>query len=150
MARSSETFGKKEKEKKKQQKKKEKLARKEARQKESSGGGLENMLAYVDENGVIRDTPPDPTEKKTKIKAESIEIGVPRREKEEFDPTITGTVSFFDESKGYGFIKDDSGENYFVHIRNAYANISQHDKVVFEKEKGPKGWVAVKVTHKQG
>ena len=149
MARSSETFGKKEKEKKKQHKKKEKLARKEARQKEATGGGLENMMAYVDENGVIRDTPPDPTEKKKVIKAESIEIGIPKREKEEFDPTITGVVSFFDDSKGFGFIKDDDGENYFVHVKNAYESIAQHDKVSFEKEKGPKGWVAVRVTHKQ-
>ena len=88
----AETFNKKEREKKRELKRKEKLQKKEFR-KENAGGstGWESMMAYVDENGVIRDTPPDPTAKK-EVKAKNIEIGVPKREKEDFDPTLTGKV----------------------------------------------------------
>lgn len=139
-----ETYNKKEKEKKRQQRKKEKLARKEDRKENSKGGGLESMMAYVDENGVIRDTPPDPAAKQ-KIKAGDIEIGVPKKEKEDFDPVIGGMINFFDSSKGYGFIKGEDGENYFVHINNVSGHPEQGSKVRFEKEKGPKGWVAVRV-----
>ena len=60
MARSQETFNKKEKEKKRLKKKQEKQLRKEERKANNNkGAGLESMLAYVDENGQITDTPPD-------------------------------------------------------------------------------------------
>lgn len=147
MGRSSETFSKKEKEKKKQQRKKEKQMRKDDRKASSEGGGLDSMMAYVDEHGNISDTPPDPTVKKKAIKAENIEIGVPKREAVEIDPVHTGKVSFFETSKGYGFIKDAvDQESYFVHINNCNDQIGEGNKVSFELEKGPKGWVAVKVS----
>jgi cold shock CspA family protein len=146
MGRSSETFSKKEKEKKKLQRKKEKLAKREERKANSEGGDLDKMMAYVDENGVISDTPPDPTVKKKVIKASSIEIGVPKKEAIEIDPVHEGKVTFFENSKGYGFIKDAvDQESYFVHINNALDDIGEGDKVSYELEKGPKGWVAVKV-----
>ncbi len=146
MARSSETFGKKEKEKKKQQKKKEKAMRREERKSNSTGGGLNEMMAYVDEHGVITNTPPDPTVKKKEIKAENIEIGVPKKEAEEYDPVHEGRVSFFDDKKGFGFIKDSNGQDsYFVHINNCNDQITEGNKVNYELEKGPKGMVAVKV-----
>jgi cold shock CspA family protein len=146
MGRSNETFSKKEKEKKKIQKQKEKLAKKETRKANPSvGGGLEAMMAYVDENGMITDTPPDPS-KKRKINASSIEIGIPKREDIEVDPMHQGKVAFFNEDKGYGFIKDlVSQESYFVHINNTTEPISENDKVSFELESGPKGLVAVRV-----
>ena len=146
MARSSETFGKKEKEKRKQQKKKEKAMRREERKSNSEGGGLDNMMAYVDEFGNISNTPPDPTKKKVEIKAENIDIGVPKKEEVEYDPIHKGRVSFFEHSKGYGFIKEmDSQESYFVHINNCNDEITEGNLVNFELEKGPKGMVAVKV-----
>ena len=146
MARSSETFGKKEKEKRKQQKKKEKAMRREERKASSEGGGLDNMMAYVDEFGNISNTPPDPTKKKVEVKAESINIGVPKKEEVEYDPVHRGRVSFFEHSKGYGFIKEtDSQESYFVHINNCNDEITEGNLVNFELEKGPKGMVAVKV-----
>lgn len=146
MARSSETFGKKEKEKKKQQKKKEKAMRREERKTNAVGGGLDEMMAYVDEHGVITTTPPDPTVKKKEIKAENIEIGVPKKEAEEYDPVHEGRVSFFDDKKGFGFIKDSNGQDsYFVHINNCNDQIGEGNKVNYELEKGPKGMVAVKV-----
>ncbi len=146
MGRSNETFSKKEKEKKKIQKRKEKLAKKESRKESATGGGLDEMMAYVDENGMITDTPPDPTKKKKIIKASSIEIGVPKREDIIIDPIHNGKVSFFNDEKGYGFIKDaESQESYFVHINNTSEPIGEGDKVSFELESGPKGLVAVKV-----
>ena len=79
MARSQETFGKKEKEKKRQKKKEEKAKKREERKANSEGGGLENMMAYVDELGNITDTPPDPANK-AKIKAEDIQLGIPKKD----------------------------------------------------------------------
>lgn len=146
MGRSNETFSKKEKEKKKIQKRKEKLAKKEARKDNPGGSSLDDMIAYVDENGMITDTPPDPTKKKKEIKASSIEIGVPKREDIEIDPVHEGKVAFFNDEKGYGFIKDlTSQESYFVHINNTLDTIAEGDKVSFELESGQKGLVAVKV-----
>ena len=75
MARSQETFGKKEREKKRQKKREEKALRKEERKSNATGGKFEDMIAYVDEFGQIVDTPPDPS-KKTKIKAENINVGI--------------------------------------------------------------------------
>ena len=147
MARSSETFGKKEQKKKKQKKKKDKMMRKEERRSNSEGGDLDKMMAYVDENGQISDTPPDPTVKKKVIKAENIEIGVPKKEDVVYDPIHHGRVSFFEHSKGYGFIKEnDSQESYFVHINNCNDEITEGNNVSYELEKGPKGMVAVKVS----
>lgn len=139
-----ETYNKKEKEKKKQQRKKDKLARKEVRKESAVGGGFDNMLAYVDEFGVIRDTPPDPSTK-LEVNSLNIEIGVPKREKEAFDPTLTGVITFFDSSKGYGFIKSEDGSNFFVHTNNISGLAAQGKAVRFEKQKGAKGWTAVRV-----
>src|SRR5690606_2231679 len=103
MAKSQETYSKKEKEKKRLKKRQDKLAKKEERKASSEGGGLENMMAYVDENGNITDTPPDPALKKKIIKASSIEIGVPKRVEEDLTTERQGKISFFNDSKGYGF-----------------------------------------------
>ncbi|MCF6207781.1 MAG: hypothetical protein L3J61_00115 [Ghiorsea sp.] len=82
MGRSQETFNKKEVRNKKEKKRKEKEARRLAKKEaEKKGTSLDDMMAYVDENGMIVDTPPDPT-KKTKVKASDSELGVPRREAE--------------------------------------------------------------------
>lgn len=140
----AETFNKKEREKKKALKRKEKEMKREARKENESSGSLEDMMAYVDFNGAIRDTPPDPDMYK-EVKAKNIELGVPKREKEEIDPIMEGTIIYFDDSKGYGFIKDPKEENIFVHHSNIDGEAAQGKKVKFEKEKGPKGWVAVRV-----
>lgn len=140
----AETFNKKEREKKKEQRRKEKQSKKENRKENSVGGGLESMMAYVDENGMIHDTPPDPKNRK-EVKAKNIEIGVPKREKEEFDPVISGIVNYFDSAKGYGFIKTSDDESFFVHQNNISGTPVKGQKVRFEKEKGAKGWIAVRV-----
>lgn len=147
MAKSQDTFNKKEKEKKRLKKRQDKALKKEERKQNSEGGGLENMMAYVDEFGNLTDTPPDPTIKKKKIKAEHIEIGVPKREKEEADfAARTGRVEFFNDSKGYGFIKDaNTGDKYFVHVNGVLEEIAENDNVTFELERGLKGMNAVQV-----
>lgn len=134
MGRSSETFNKKENEKKKQKKQKDKEAKKEERK---AGGGkksFEDMIAYVDEYGNIVDAPPDPTKKEV-INAEDIEIGVPKKlETEGDDSQYKGTVTFFNDQKGFGFIKAETGESVFVHINNLTDKIKENDKVLFDVE----------------
>lgn len=146
MAKSKETFSKKEKEKLKAKKKKEKLIRSEERKSNSGGGGLDSMMAYVDELGRIVDAPVDPSTR-IEIDAENIEIGIPRREeRDEDEASDSGTVIFFNDSKGYGFIKDKaSGENIFVHAINLSAPIAERDEVKFDKSRGQKGWEALNV-----
>ncbi len=145
MGKSQQTFNKKEKEKKRLEKRKQKQLKKEERKANAAGGGLENMMAYVDEFGNITDTPPDPDQKKKEIKASSIEIGVPKKEKEETGER-RGRVAFFNESKGYGFINQDGTQDrYFVHVHGTTEPIQEGDKVAFELEQGPKGMNAVKV-----
>ena len=136
MARPQESFGKKEKEKKRLKKREEKMKKKEERKSNPKSGDLEDMLVYVDENGQLTDTPPDPS-KKVKVDAESIVIGVPKKEYVEEDPFHKGKVEFFNDSKGFGFINDlDSQEKYFVHISELIDEVKEGDNVSFEIERG--------------
>lgn len=58
----------------------------------------------------------------------------------------TGVVKFFNETKGFGFIKvDESGEEIFVHVSGLQDKIKQDDKVTFDVERGKKGMNAVNV-----
>lgn len=147
MGRSQETWSKREKEKKKQKKKEEKLKRKEQRQEENAGNTFDDMIAYVDAEGNPTDTPPDPEEKKKKIKAEDIVIGVPPKDEDADDGTgKEGTVSFYDDSKGYGFIKvKDTGESLFTHVKSHIDEIKEGNRVSFDIAPGEKGPVAINV-----
>ncbi|MEN8202154.1 MAG: cold shock domain-containing protein [Bacteroidota bacterium] len=146
MGRSQESFNKKEvrkkKEKKRQDKEKKRLARKDGEKKTS----LDDMIAYVDENGMLTDTPPDPASKK-KTKAEDIEISIPKQDDTfKADPIRRGKLTFFNDSKGYGFIRDsETQDSVFVHINEFQDDIMEGNKVVFEVEKGLKGPAAVRV-----
>ncbi|HYG38197.1 MAG TPA: cold shock domain-containing protein [Cytophagales bacterium] len=146
MGRSQETFSKKENEKKKIKKKKEKEERKEERKANNKGQSFEDMIMYVDENGNFTSTPPDPKKKKV-ISQESIQIGVSKQEDmAPVDPIRKGKVTFFNESKGYGFIKDqESQDSIFVHINGLIDRIKENDKVSFEIEMTQKGPNAVRV-----
>ena len=147
MAKSQQTFSKSEKEKKRIKKRELKAKKKEERKANAvKGGKLEDMLAYVDQYRRITDTPPDP-EDKIIVDAEDIVLGVPKREDYEAeDPTKEGKVSFFDDSKGFGFILNTlTQEKHFVHVSGLIDEIKENDKVSFELEKGLRGMNAVKV-----
>ncbi len=148
MGKSQETFSKKENEKKRQIKKRNKEEKKEERKANATKGKtLEDMMAYVDENGMLTSTPPDPKKKKI-VNLEDIQIGVPKQEPiDPADLIRNGVVTFFNDSKGYGFIKDQqSQESIFVHVNGLRNPIKEKDKVTFEVEMGPKGPNAVAVT----
>ncbi|MFD2518621.1 cold-shock protein [Salinimicrobium flavum] len=145
MAKSQQTYNKTEKEKKKLKKREEKKKKKEERK---ASGETASEFAYVDQFGNLSDTPPDPS-KKVEVDAESIEIGIPKKEdSEEEDNNFgkEGKVSFFDHSKGFGFILDSqTQEKYFVHVSGLIDEIEENDKVTFELERGQKGMNAVRV-----
>lgn len=147
MARSQATFGKKENEKKRLKKRQDKEEKREERQANAKkGAGLDEMLAYVDENGNISSTPPDP-KRRQEIKTEDIRVSVRKQEDmEPEDPIRNGTVTFFNDSKGYGFIRDHvTQESLFVHANSLQQVIKENDRVTFEVEAGQKGPVAVRV-----
>lgn len=146
MAKSQQTFNKIEKEKKRLKKREEKQKKKEERKSNPKGSDFE--IAYVDEHGNLSDTPPDPS-KKIIVDIEDIEIGIPRKEdseEQEVKKDKEGKVSFFDHSKGFGFILDSiNQEKYFVHVSGLIDEIEENDKVTFELERGMKGMNAVRV-----
>ena len=134
------SFNKKELEKKKEQKRKEKQQRKEER-KACGSKTFDEMIAYIDENGMITNAPPDPDKKKA-VDLDSITVSIPKKE----ETVLNGRVEYFNTDKGYGFIKNLAGtEKYFFHISNAPANIAERDMVTFELERGEKGKTAVKI-----
>jgi len=141
----AETWNKKEREKRKKQDKKEKAEKRQER-KETKSADFESMIAYIDENGNLSSTPPDPKKKFT-IKVEDIEIGVPKHEELSPEDLIrTGVVTFFNNDKGYGFIKDkETNESVFVHANSLSQPIKENNVVSFETEMGPKGLNAVNV-----
>jgi len=60
-----------------------------------------------------------------------------------------GTVKFFNESKGFGFITpENGGTDVFVHTTGLLDNVRENDEVVFEVERGQKGLMAVNVKRK--
>lgn len=56
-----------------------------------------------------------------------------------------GTVKFFNETKGFGFISEEGSEDHFVHVSGLIDEIREGDNVEFELENGKKGLNAVKV-----
>jgi cold shock protein len=56
-----------------------------------------------------------------------------------------GKVKFFNEAKGFGFIKTESGEEIFVHVSGLTQEIRENDNVVFDVQEGKKGLNAVNV-----
>lgn len=139
------SYNKRELEKKREQKRKEKVKRKEDRKSNSGDGSLDSMIAYVDENGVISSTPPDFSNRQ-EIDPDNIAVSTPQREDID-EPQLKGRVEHFNNAKGYGFIKDTaSTEKYFFHISRAYEEIKEGDLVLFELERGQKGYNAIEIT----
>lgn len=146
MAKSKETFNKKEKEKKRLKQRQEKQERKEERKANAGKGkSLDEMMAYIDENGNITNMPPDPSRRKV-FNVEDITLGVPKQEESDDDGELEGNINYFNESKGFGFIVGDgSSDRIFFHVSQLQEPIGEGDKVNYELEKGPKGWNAVNI-----
>ncbi len=145
MGRSQETYNKKEVRNKKEKKRKEKEQKRLDRKDGEKSSRLEDMIAYVDENGMITSTPPDPG-KKSVIKSEDIEISIPRQEDIPFDPEKKGIVTFYNESKGFGFIRESETQmSVFVHVNQLLEPIKEGNLVSFIVEKGLKGPSATQV-----
>lgn len=140
----SESWNKKERERKKQQSKKEKEEKKQLRKEKLKESGIDDMIAFVDENGNISSTPPDPS-RRVEIRAEDIDLSVSAGRNEP-DAPRTGQLMQFNESKGYGFIRDlQSGQSIFVHVTNMEEELKERDRVSFELGRGPKGPIAMQV-----
>ncbi len=146
MAKSKETFNKKEKEKKRLQQKREKLEKMQERKANAKKGkSLDEMMAYIDENGNLSSEPPDPKKKKF-FKQEDMQTSVPKYVEEEPGAVREGIISFFNEAKGYGFIKDlKTHESIFVHVNQLTEPVKENNKVSFSTEHGLKGPSATNV-----
>ncbi|HEU4576295.1 MAG TPA: cold shock domain-containing protein [Chitinophagaceae bacterium] len=145
MAKSKESFNKRAKEQKRLKQRQDKQERMEERKLTTKKGkGLEEMLAYVDENGNITDTPPDPKQRKD-IKAEDIQIGIPPGNERE--TTRTGRLQFFNEEKGFGFIIDDlNQERIFLHSSNLHTPVQLNDRLRYDLQTGDRGYIAINVS----
>ncbi|MBT8189917.1 MAG: cold shock domain-containing protein [Saprospiraceae bacterium] len=139
----ADSYNKKERAKKKNKKRKEKA---EKRQQKKLQTESRPEFMYLDEHGNLSSTPV-PREEQTKVALEDIEISIPKSDAtEDVDPVKTGTVKFYDNEKGYGFIKaNDSRLDYYVNAGGLLESIKENDTVVFELENGIKGPVAVNV-----
>ena len=146
MGRSQESFHKKEVRKRKEKKRKEKEEKRKTRKENESKGNLDDMIAYVDEYGNITSTLPDPAKKDT-IQAKDIEVSIPPQDPDQVTTSKrTGVLTFFNDSKGFGFIRDSiAKENIFVHMNNFQDDLQEGDTVAFDIEKGPKGFYAINV-----
>ncbi len=147
MAKSKQTYLKKEKENKKKDKRKEKEEKKEARKTSGKGKSFEDMIAYVDDRGNFSSTPFD-VSKREVIKLEDVQLGA--RIEVEGENEVEGNkgrISYFNESKGYGFIKDSrTKESLFFHLNNVLTPVKENDVVTFDKVRGPKGMSATAVS----
>ena len=146
MARSQETSSKKEVRTKNEKKRKEKEQKRARKKTEGKKSSFDDMIAYVDEFGKISSTPPDP-DKKTVVDAESIELTITRNNPQNTPDFVRkGVVTFFNESKGYGFIRDlETRQSVFVHVNEMLEPIKENNIVIFEIGKGQKGPTALKV-----
>ena len=146
MGRSQETFNKKEVKNKKEKKRKDKAKKKLIKKETGKKSSFDDMIAYVDEYGKISSTPPDPN-KKILVEANGIELGATKIDTAQKSDFIRkGVVTFFNESKGFGFIRDmENNQSVFVHANNLQEIIKENNIVSFEIGKGPKGPTALKV-----
>lgn len=144
MAKSKETFSKREREKKRQKQKEEKREKKlERRTSGQPSKSFDEMLAYVDEYGQITSEAPK-NKKEVEVDHELLYTGIPVREPEELEKT--GVVEFFNEAKGFGFIKESkTQQRIFVHLSEVGEPLYENDRVSFQTARGARGLSATLV-----
>lgn len=147
MVKSKQTYLKRQKEEKKKNKRKEKDEKKENRKDSSNKGkGFDSMIAYVDENGQLSDTPPDPTKRK-ELKLEEIQLGARPADEADENGNTTGRVYFYNDEKGYGFIRDiQTKESVFFHLSDLVDQVKINDLVSFVKVRGNRSAEAQAIT----
>lgn len=147
MAKPKQTSQKSEREKKKKVKQREKEEKRVQRKANSNKGkGFEQMLAYMDHNGQLSSTPPDP-KLKVEIKVEDILIGARSFIVDRGSDIKTGRVAIFNSERNFGFIKDSlSQEKIFFHISDTDYPVQEGDAVNYELASGPKGVSARNIT----
>ncbi|PWG78553.1 cold shock domain-containing protein [Pararcticibacter amylolyticus] len=146
MGRSNETFNKKEKEKKRLKKQQDKKAKAENRKANSDKGkSLEDMMAYVDENGNLTTTFTEFMAPKP-VDLDDIAVAIPKQVQRPKDAPNTGVINFYNTAKGFGFIRDsETKEDVFFHVNSLTYEAKENDKVTFTTERGPRGLQAVGV-----
>jgi cold shock protein len=75
---------------------------------------------------------------------------IEQKESGESKQMVKGTVKWFNDSKGFGFLEQENGEDVFVHFSaiagDGFKSLAEGDRVTFEVVKGPKGLQAANVT----
>lgn len=140
----AETAAKKEQQKKKAKERQDKAQKMQERKiNNNKGKSLEEMMAYVDENGDLSSKPPDP--RKIRVtNAEDISLSV-SRPSEPAELIRKGVITYFNDAKGYGFITDiKTKENLFVHSSQLDQPVKEGHMVTYERERSPKGFIAVR------
>ncbi|RAJ08340.1 cold shock CspA family protein [Chitinophaga skermanii] len=141
----SDSFSKKANQNKRAKAKEDKAAKMRDRKlNNNKGKGLEDMLAYIDENGNLSSKPPKET---TEFEIDASDMTVkeitPNAPK---DTANTGIVSFYNSAKGFGFISvKGSSDRIFFHNRNLLQPVQENDHVTFEVERTARGNSAVDV-----
>lgn len=140
MGRSKESFNKKEVRKKKDKKRKDKEQRKQAKKGNEQQSNFDDMIAYVDEYGNFSSEPPDPNDKE-EIAVEDIELSQTKEENQtDEDGRQRGTISFFNDEKGFGFINElNTKQSVFVHANDLEEPVKENTLVSFRQELGDRG-----------
>jgi len=147
MGKSQTTSSKKDREKRKAQQRRDKAEKMEDRKANAKKGkNLDEMMAYLDENGNLSSTPPDPRKKRLSNWA-AYQANISQQSSSDEPPVPrTRVVSFFNDAKGFGFIKDEQTQaSVFLHVNQLSERVTENDKVSYDIEKGPKGLSAVNV-----
>lgn len=138
-----ESFSKKEKKNKKAKAKIEKAQKMlDRKSNNDKGKPLEEMLAFVDENGNLSSVPP--RQGNEDVTMQELTAVAKSRHRPVVEATRTGFVSYFNQAKGFGFITDDNArENVFFHANQLTELLKEKDRVSFTREKTPRGFSAV-------
>lgn len=143
------TYSKRDNEKKKQEKRVKKIKKKEER-KESGKDSFDDMIAYVDEYGVISSVPPEKRPARVS-NTNNANTSTDQSNRSQEMTGIKGRVEYLNSEKGYGFIKDTSKtDKYFFHLSNTQEKIQTNDFVSFDLEHTKKGLNAINVKKESG